>query len=53
MQDAGLFGINPNVDFWLVGTKLIGGTEVENVGISFDPVTLSDFRVNSFVEASE
>ncbi len=53
MSESGNFPLNPNIDFWLVGTKLIGGTEVDSVGMSFDPVTLSDFRVNSFIENSE
>lgn len=47
------FTKNPNVDFWLVGTTVIGGTEDPNVGFYFDPITLNGFELNSFYDVSE
>lgn len=40
----------PNVDFWKIGTTIVTGTETYNLGLEFNPETLTNFKPYPFIE---
>lgn len=50
LRGMGYLELQPSVDFWKIGTNIVAGTEDYDLGLTFDVLTINDFRKYPFIE---